>query len=47
MHAWWKNRLSHSNIYGVLPVEKINGEMRSAEKNCFAAEITVFPSKEL
>ena len=26
------SRLSHSNIYGVLPVEKINVEMKSAEK---------------
>lgn len=39
------SRLSHSNICGVLPVEKINAEMKSEEK--IATLQTVVSSVEL
>jgi len=43
-----RSRLTHSNIYGILPVEKINVEMKvKCRKNCYSAEVTVVPSVEL
>lgn len=41
------SRLSHSNICGVLPVEKINVKMKSEEKMCYTAGVTVVSSVEL
>lgn len=41
------SRPSHSNICGVLLVEKINVKAKSEEKKCYTAEVSVVSSVEL